>query len=376
VTFFERHKVRRIVNAIGTSTIVGANVSPPEVIAAAAEALAANCEIDELQRAACRAIAQATGAEAGCVTSSASSGIAVATAACMTGSDLSKILRLPDSEGLANEVLLQQAHDVNFGAPISQMVRLSGARVVRLGAANHCDAFHLRGALSPRTAAVLYVVNGAVSSAADLVPLERCVAISGAAGVPVIVDAAAETDVRPFLQAGAAIVISSGHKAMGAPTSGLLCGRKELIRACYLQNWGIGRAMKVGKESIAGLIAAIERWYSRDLNAETGRYAAVTALLAAKLEVHHTEAPHRIRIPVPRDARHIANLLREGDPPIWLNDATGRNLVLDLRNLTLADAAQAADRILWAMNSEEMPAEDVPYHDLYWSEERLLRWPD
>jgi uncharacterized pyridoxal phosphate-dependent enzyme len=376
MTFFERHNVRLIVNAIGTSTIVGANVAPPEVIAAAAEALGANCEIDELQRAACRAIAQATGAEAGCVTSSASSGIAIATAACMTGPDLSKIWRLPDSEGLANEVVLQQAHDVNFGAPISQMVRLPGARVMRIGTANHCDAFHLRGALSPRTAAVLYVVNGAVSSAADLLPLEQCVALASAASVPVIVDAAAETDVRPFLQAGASIVISSGHKAMGAPTSGLLCGRKELIRACYLQNWGIGRAMKVGKEGVAGLIAAVERWYSRDPNAETDRYAAVTAIFAAKLEVHQTDAPHRIRIVVTREARHIANLLREGDPPIWLNDATGRTLVLDLRNLTLEDAAEAAERILRAMNSKDTPAEDVPYHDLYWSEARLLRWPD
>ena len=88
------------------------------------------------------------------MTSSASSGIAIATAACMTGPDLSKILRLPDSEGLANEVVLQQAHDVNFGAPISQMVRLSGARVMRIGTANHCDAFHLRGALSPRASTI------------------------------------------------------------------------------------------------------------------------------------------------------------------------------------------------------------------------------
>jgi L-seryl-tRNA(Ser) seleniumtransferase len=376
MTFFERHKVRRIVNALGTSTIVGANVAPPEVIAAAAEALAVNCEIDELQRAACRAIAHATGAEAGCVTSSASSGIAIATAACMTGPDLSKISRLPDAEGLANEVLLQQAHDVNFGVPISQMVRLAGASVVRLGTANHCDAFHLRGALSPRTAAVLFVVNGAVNCVADLVPLAQCVEIAGATNVPIIVDAAAETDVRPFLQAGASIVISSGHKAMGAPTSGLLCGRKQLIRACYLQNWGIGRAMKVGKEGIAGLIAAVERWYGGGPNAETERYAAVVALFAAKLEVYPTEARHRIRIPVTREARHIANLLREGDPPIWVNDATGRTLVLDLRNLTLADAAKAAERILSALNSKDTPVEDVPYHDLYWSEVRLLRWPD
>ena len=107
MTFFEKHK------------------------AAVTEALAVNCEIDQLQRAACRAIAEATGAEAGCVTSSASSGIAIATAACMSGADLSKIARLPDTEGMANEVVLQLAHDVNFGAPISQMVRVAGARVVR-----------------------------------------------------------------------------------------------------------------------------------------------------------------------------------------------------------------------------------------------------
>src|SRR5712691_240530 len=286
MTFFERHKVQRVVNALGTSTIVGANVAPPEVIAAAAEALGASCEIDELQRAACRAIAEATGAEAGCVTSSAASGIAIAAAACMTGADLSKIARLPDTDGLANEIVLQQAHDVNFGAPISQMIRVAGARVVRIGTANHCDAFHLRGALSPRTAAVLYVVNGAVSSPDDLLSLEQCVAIAGAAGVPVVVDAAAEPDVRPFIGVGASIVIASGHKAMGAPTSGLLCGRKALIRACYLQNWGIGRAMKVGKEGIAGLIAAVERWYGTTADSEGGRYGELIAALAAKLEVH------------------------------------------------------------------------------------------
>jgi uncharacterized pyridoxal phosphate-dependent enzyme len=376
MTFFEQHKVPRVMNALGTSTIVGANVAPPEVIAAAAEALATNCEIDQLQRAACRAIAEATGAEAGCVTSSASSGIAIATAACMSGADLSKIARLPDAEDLANEVALQLAHDVNFGAPISQMIRLAGARVVRIGTANHCGAYHLRGALSPRTAAVLYVVNGAVDSDADLLSIEQCVAIAGAAGVPVIVDAAAEPDVRPFLRAGASIVISSGHKAIGAPTSGLLCGHKALIRACYLQNWGIGRAMKVGKEGIAGLIAAVERWYGTSAGSDGGCYAEVIAALAVKLEVQASSTPHRVHIQVTREARQIANLLREGDPPIWVNAAADRTLTLDLRNLTPADATQVAVRIGLAEKSNDAPREDVPYHDLYWSEARLLRWPD
>jgi uncharacterized pyridoxal phosphate-dependent enzyme len=272
--------------------------------------------------------------------------------------------------------VLQLAHDVNFGAPISQMVRVSGARVIRIGTANHCDAFHLRGALSERTAAVLYVVNGAISGAADLISLERSIAIAGAAGVPVIVDAAAEPDIRPFVRAGASIVITSGHKAMGAPTSGLLCGSKELIRACYLQNWGIGRAMKVGKEGIAGLIAAVERWYGSGPADQSARYSEVTAALAEKLDVRPAGQPHRVGIQVTRDARQVANLLREGDPPIWVNDATGRTLILDIRNLSVTGAAEVAGRIQSAVNSGAAPDEDVPYHDLYWSEARLLRWPD
>src|SRR5439155_14187184 len=132
--------------------------------------------------------------------------------------------------------------------------------------------------------------------------------------------------------------------------------------------------MKVGKEGIAGLIAAVERWYGRSPCADS--YAEVTAALAAKLEVQPTDRPHRVRISVTREARQIANLLREGDPPIWLNEAAGHTLVLDLRNLASADAARLADRICAAENSSDTPCEDAPYHDLYWSAARLLRWPD
>src|SRR5581483_9141594 len=296
-----------VINAIGTPTIVGANVAAPEVASATAEALQLNFEIDTLQRAACRLIARITGAEAGCVTSSASSALAITAAAAMTGANLARIMRLPDTDGLPDEVLLHQAHDVNFGARISQMVRLSGARVVWVGTANHADAFQLRGAITPRTAALLYVVTGAVHPEGDFIPLSDCVSIAAERSIPVIVDAAAEPDVRPFVQAGAALVITSGHKAMGAPTSGLICGRKELVRACYLQNWGIGRAMKVGKEGIVGLMAALERWCSLDREAELGRYQEVIAVLRQAFPVETTSQPHRVAVSV-EQPRRVANL--------------------------------------------------------------------
>ncbi len=369
--FCDQYGVKRIINAMGTSTIVGASPAVPEAIDAVAETLRLNFEIDELQRAASRSISQATRTEAACVTSSASSALAICSAACMTGSDLAAISRLPDTEGLPNQIILQFAHDINFGGRVSQMIRLSGAQVVTIGTANHCDAFHLRSALNEKAAAFLFVVNSAVNPAADLLELERCVELCR--GVPVIVDAAAESDVRDFYQRGAALVITSGQKAMGGPTSGLICGRKDLVRACYLQNWGIGRAMKVGKEGIAGMMAAVERWYGRDPHEHDARYAEIVSILRQTLSVKETAKPHKIVIELTRDARKIANLLREGEPPIWVNDATGQLLALDLRAVHLEDAAAIANAIASATGE---PREDVPFHDLYYSEERLMLWPD
>jgi D-glucosaminate-6-phosphate ammonia-lyase len=117
--------------------------------------------------------------------------------------------------------------------------------------------------LSDKTAAALYVVSHHVVDYGQI-PLKRFAEICHAKNVPVIVDAASEYDLRRFLDQGADIVIYSGHKFLGGPTSGIIMGRRELVRAAYLQNMGIGRGMKVGKESIMGTIVALEVWKTRD----------------------------------------------------------------------------------------------------------------
>src|SRR4029453_18189779 len=71
-------------------------------------------------------------------------------------------------------------------------------------------------------------------------------------------------DLKGFLARGADIALYSGHKFLGGPTTGIVAGRKDLVRAAYLQNRGVGRGMKVGKESIAGVMAALEAWEKRD----------------------------------------------------------------------------------------------------------------
>ena len=385
----ERYGLDPLINATGYPTIVGANVCAPEVVAAAAEALSLNVELDELQRRASAVIARVTGAEAGCVTSSCASGIVVAAAASMTGPYFGRIAQLPDTAGMPNEIVLQKAHDVNFGAPIGQMLRLAGARVVEIGTSNHCDRFHLSAALNARTAAVVYVVSGAVPAEAHLLSLGECLEACRPRGIRVIVDAAAQPDVRPFVQQGADLVLASGHKVLGAPTSGLICGVKSMVRACYLQNWGIGRAMKVGKEGIVGLMAALEAWERRDPQEECRRLDAVAAVFEARLgdfapaRAGRGPVAHEVVVTVDHasaqmTAQQLANLLREGTPPIWVADATdgaglGR-LCVDLRRLTVEAAGVICDRVRESLGKR--PAEDVPYHDLYRSVDRLTNWPD
>ena len=376
-----RFGFKRTLNAMGMPTILGANTASPEIRQAVDDILQMSIEIDELQAAACRVIARATGAEAGCVTSSCSAGLAIAAAAAMTGPDLAKVAQLPDTEGMANEAALMLAHDVNFGAPISQMIRLSGARVAHIGTASHCDDFHVRGALHNRTAALFYVDSGVVNPAGDFPTLDQCVALARAKGVPVVVDAAASADIRPFLVAGADLVITSAHKQMGAPTSGIICGRLDLVRACYLQNYGIGRAMKVGKEGIAGCMAAVEAWYSRDVEERQRNWRKLAAILAEKAPLREGAAPHTAICSIPESvglsARALANRLREGDPPVWVSHADDerRELYLDLRVMSEADAGRIAKCLARAFENPAPPTEDVPFHDLYWSERRLLEWP-
>ena len=115
-----------------------------------------------------------------------------------------------------------------------------------------------------------------------------------------IVDAASEYDLRGFLAKGADLVAYSAHKFLGGPTAGIVAGRKDLVRATFLQNYGIGRGMKVGKESIAGAIAALDAWGKRDhaaVRAREGGYldaldgAAGEACRASRRQ--HRSGPHR-----------------------------------------------------------------------------------
>lgn len=263
-TIRERLGLRPIINVSGTMTALGASIIVPEAIRAMAEIAPQFVEMDDLHRAASKVVARLTGGEAGFITASCASGISLALAGAITGTDLLAIERLPDiTPGAKDEVIVQLGHLVNFGGNIDQAIRLAGGKVVQAGTVSVTHDYHVANAITDRTAAALYVVSHHTVQY-GMLPLQQFAEICHAKGVPVVVDAASEYDLQCFLKAGADIVIYSGHKFLGGPTTGIVAGRKDLVRAAFLQNRGIGRGMKVGKESIAGVIAAVEAWERRD----------------------------------------------------------------------------------------------------------------
>lgn len=266
-----------VVNVSGTMTSLGASMASAEVAAATAAAMGRFVRIHEMQADASRVIARLTGAEAGCLTASAAAGITLSVAACITGLDPARAEALPKNPGPKSKVAIQIGHLCGYGAPIAQGIELAGATVLPVGQSTHVMDFQLQAALGPETAAALYVVSHHVVDYGQI-PFPRFAAICSEAGVPVIVDAASEYDLTGFIADGADLAIYSGHKFLGGPTAGIIAGRRELVRAVYLQNLGIGRGMKIGKESIAGAIAAMEAWMARD-------HAAVRKAERAALEL-------------------------------------------------------------------------------------------
>ncbi|NMB11672.1 MAG: aminotransferase class V-fold PLP-dependent enzyme [Firmicutes bacterium] len=255
---YEKYGLTPVINARSSATLLGAAQVGPYIREVVADSLGLSFAMAELQKRASQEIASFTGAEAGCVTACTAAGLSVAVAACITGRDPHRIKELPRVEGLKDEVVIEKGHVISAGdAPMYQVVRITGATLIEVGEAADCGVFQLEASLMEQTACALYVITPR-SSEAGLIDLETFIEVCHSKDVPVIVDAADGRGLREIVALGADIVIASGHKWICGPTSGILAGRKELIQACYMQEMGIGRMMKAGKESVIGVIAALE----------------------------------------------------------------------------------------------------------------------
>ena len=325
---YARLGIRPVINGVGVVTVLGGSIMPPEVVAAMEEASRHFVPLIDLQKAVGARIAELLHVPGAMVTCGAASAISVATSACISRGDSSILQRLPDTAGIRHEIVQQKAHRSGYEA---QML-MAGAKIVWVETRRELDA-----AINDKTAMMFFL------NKADLdgqIKRDEWVRAARERGVPTLNDAASDATPREnlwkYVQDGFDLVIFSGGKALlGPQSSGLLLGRKDLIDAaipCMSPHGGIGRGMKVGKEEMAGLLAAVERYLKVDHAAEMreledrvkfmmqtlgkiqgltpARHVPVIANLVPHLTLEWDEAARKL------SSTQVVKMLQDGDPPI------------------------------------------------------------
>ncbi len=324
--------VRPFINCCATRTIHGGSVMLPEVREAMRDASGRFVDIDELMRSVGQRLAEVIGAEWGIVTSGAAAALCHATAACIAGADPEKMLRLPDTTGLRNRVVMM----TNGRFPYDHAIRMPGATIVEVDSR---EAFV--AALDDRVAMIAYLGKNEENAP---VRIDEAADLARPKGIPILVDAASEHPERPipYLVQGASLVAYSGGKHLRGPQpTGLLLGERALVEAAWVNSaphHTFGRAMKLGKEEIMGCLAAVEIWFTaRDHNSERDRWhgdleaiaSEVAAVPAVSTDIRVPEGATE-RVPsleikwdnaeVGITGLELRERLLEGEPRIMLDD--------------------------------------------------------
>ncbi len=356
--------VAKVINGAATLTMLGGSLMPPEVSAAMVEASRHFVDIDELQAKVGAKIAELTHNEAAYVSCGAAAGMVLSTAACIAGMDPEKRAQLPYSDGMKNEVILHKRGRVGYSFAIQQ----AGGRLVEIGDEAGATPADLERAITDKTAAIFYFYNAHFMP--GQVPLETGLSIAHRYGVPLIVDAAAQVppveNLWRFTQVGADLALFSGGKGLCGPQSaGLILGRKALIDACAFHACPrpfIGRPMKVGKEELAGMLAAVKWYLKQDHGQVMQSYEdQVQAVLDAFVGQPHLHArrdfPSEAGQPMPRaeltldeatlgltrDA--LLTALRRGVPAIVLAPAGEHGVYINPQTLQVGEIQIIIDRI-------------------------------
>ena len=253
-TIYSRIGYTPFINLTATYTINGGGLTLPEVKRAMDEASYYPVNLDELMEKVGARVAELLGAEAAMVTCGAASALTSGTVGAIAGTDPEKMQQIPDLTGLKNEVIIprqsRNAYDHAF--------RTMGTKMVEVETVEQAER-----AAGGRTALIAMLGTG---ESKGPIKLEHLAAIGKKHSIPVIVDAAAELPVKvnPYLSRGATMVAYSGGKSLRGPQcSGLLLGSRNSIRAAWAScspHHAFGRNMKVGKEEIMGMLAAVEIW--------------------------------------------------------------------------------------------------------------------
>jgi L-seryl-tRNA(Ser) seleniumtransferase len=364
--YFRQLGIRPFINASGTYTAMTASLMPPEVMDAINYASKHYVMLDELQTKVGERIASLVHAEAAMVTSGAASALTLGTAAVLTGTDQKRMVALPDLTGMKSEVIIQKSHRFGY----DHAVRNCGVRLVEVETRDD-----LERAISDKTAMMLFYNN---NNKEGRIQDEEFAQLGQKHSVPTMNDAAA--DVPPvenlwkYTKMGFDLVAFSGGKGIRGPQSaGLLLGRKDLIAAARLNappnGNTIGRGMKVNKEEIVGMLAALELYLKKDHAREQQEFerraeairASAASVAGVKAEVFTPEvANHVPHVRVSWDGGNAAQAsavvvtLRDGEPSIAIRSEE-QNLVIGVWMMRQGEDKIVARRLKEVLTKRTLP---------------------
>jgi len=364
--------VSPIINAAGPISRYGGGRYRPQVVEAMAEAFMVPVQIDELNIQAGKKIAQMLGVESAFVSSGAAGGLVLQAAACIAGTDEAKMRRLPDSDGMKNEIVMQMCQRFAY----DQSYLVGGGRIVEAGARESCSIEELESVFSERTAAAAYLFAG--HACKEAVSFQAFCDVAHSKDIPVIVDAAnflpPRANMSRFMNEGADMVVFSGGKAVRGPQgAGILLGKAHLIEAARVNaspNNFVARSMKVSKEEIMGLLAAIETFINEDEGVENTRYMqmcsqAVDLLIeipGVTVSIEHDQIDYLIPTVAIRfnedwtgaTEKQILSTLAGGNPPVFVRTLAGPGEIgidpMNLNDETLELAVQKIREVLIGTN--------------------------
>ena len=356
--------VTPVINAGGPNTMHSGSRPLPEVVSAMEAMAPVFVQMDEFLIAAGREIARLIGAPAATITSGASGGLVVQTAAAISRGDPELIERLPLTDGLPNELIIQKTQRFGY----DHLYLVAGARFVEVGDESGCTPEQVEAAITDKTAAIIDLESGPRKP--NDVSLTTLVEMAHQHGLPVLCDGASKLPPRAnltrYLDEGADLVSFSGGKGVRGPQStGILLGLPEWIeyaRQCNAPNATVARGLKVSKEEIAGLVAAVRTFVAVDEEAESTAYTrqmqeivdAVGNVPGVDSSVIHDEAfyiPHAVfrfndswEGP---DNQEIGRRMKAGNPRVYVRhvDPGGREIAVDPLNIQEGEHEHVARRL-------------------------------
>ena len=326
--------IRPVINCRGTHTVLGASKIWPELHESMADASRQYVVLDELHDKIAERLAGLIGCEDALVTTGCAGAITLGACACLTGMDSAKVRQLPNLAGMKTEAIIQKIHRNGY----DHAVRNAGLKIVEVEGIEQ-----MRNAVSDRTAMMYYLgaESGDSEWETEPVGIEACLELGRKAGFPVLVDAANMLppwdNIRRLGALKTDLIAMSGGKHMRGPQcSGILAGRRDLVRAARLNSSphsdALGRPLKVGREEMVGVWLAAEKYSKLDFPALDRQCESQANFVAAELKkipgLEVKFAPHdrtrhvwRVRVQWDEQALHIGHdecekLLLEGEPRI------------------------------------------------------------